>query len=776
MPVQFEVLGPVRVLADGGALPLAGQLRLRLLALLLARANTPVPADSLIEALWGDRRAAGSAESGDRQRLQTAMHKLRRALGEPDRLTFSAGHYQLHVETGELDAHRFDTLLAEAANAEDAAVRAGRLRDALRLWHGDPFQGIDLVLLAGPIQRLDEARMAASEDLLAAELECGRHEMVVAEAAELLELHPLRERLHTLLMTALYRSGRQADALAAYQRARQQLHDQLGLDPGPELRAAELDVLNGRDPSGAGSGPRILPVLAQLPPVAADFLGRKTELEELDRLLEGRRPAQVVVVSGTAGVGKTALATHWSYAVRDRFPDGQLYVDLHGFSPHDPVSPLDALGGFLRAMGESDVTIPWDLTERAAKFRTLTDRRKLLIFLDNAATADQVRPLLPGAASCLTVITSRDALDGLVTRDGARRIVLGRMDLADSRELVLQRIGAPASVSNTDGRTEQLIDELIERCARLPLALRITAERLQSRAAGGLPELVDQLAVERTRLDLLETGDEQASVRAVLSWSYRQLSPPAARLFRMCGFHCLHPGHYLDRYAAAALLATDDIRQVDALLDDLRRRGLLEDVGEGRFLMHDLIRSYAVEMADQLESGSDARRRLLDYYLTGAHRAVTLRQPPEVDLRTVGYQPMVTREMGDPEAADQWLRTELTTLAGVAEIAAQAGFSTHPIDLSILLWRYLDQYRRLDEARRIHTIALRLAAEQGDRTAEGIALRGLGLLALRQGRDGDAEELLRQALELHDNPDDAALRATTAEYLDAQVQPGSDPD
>nr|WP_228046134.1 AfsR/SARP family transcriptional regulator [Saccharopolyspora sp. HNM0983] len=725
--------------------------------MLLARANAPVAAESLVEALW-----PGHDEDDGARRLHTNVHKLRRALGEPDRLSFGPGGYRVRVERGELDAERFERLLGHAADTDDPRSRTGLLREALGLWRGDPFQGIDLPALAGEAQRLAELRLIATEDLYAAELQGGRTGTAVAELSELVGRYPLRERLQALLMTALHRSGRQADALAVFHRARQVLVEELGVEPGAELRRAQRAVLDGDETATAASPPPHAPRPAQLPSPPADFIGRRFELAALDRIsASGAESPRVAAVVGTAGVGKTALVTRWAQGARERFPDGQLHIDLHGFSPNDPVRTADALGSFLRGLGVPGEAIPPDLDGRVTRFRTLTDGRRLLVVLDNASTVEQIRPLLPGTSSCFTLITSRSPLDGLVAGEGAHRIDLDPMPRYDARALLSTRTGRP------DEPDHEQADQLIAHCAGLPLALRVAAERIRSRRSRDIASLVAELDVEHDRLDLLDTGDERTSIRAVLSWSYRQLSPEAARLFRFCGFHCMHPRHHVDAHAAAALLGDTDARQARRLLDELVRYRLLDEVHSGRYRMHDLLRTYATDLADRHEHRAAGQGRLLDHYLGGATHAAAFLDPREAVLRTRDTAGTPPAEVDGREPALHWLDAELPNLVCAAERALELGRPTCTVDFSTTLWSYLDRYGYFDESRRLHTLACTAARQLDDRTAEGIAVRALGVLEYRLERHVESEALLQHSLALHDSEADAALRATTRSCLAA---------
>jgi len=743
-------LGPVRVSAEGGPLPLSAPTRLGLLALLLARANTPVPADSLLDALWGDQQ-----EPVGVQRLQTNVHRLRKELDAPGRLTHASGHYLLRVEHGELDSDRFDELVGRATTTKDAVERAALLRSALGLWRGAPFQGVDLRELVGHAQLLTERRQVALEELYAAELECGRHTEAVADLGDLARRYPLRERLQALLMTALYRSGRQADALAVYRRARRHLLDELGLEPGPELRQTEHRILQGEDIVPAPRAPVAPPRPAQLPARPRDLVGRDDERAVLDRLAgsPGGEAVQVVIVTGTAGVGKTTLATSWAQEHREEFPDGQLYVDLQGFSPHDPLHASTALAGFLAALGEERRVIPPGLAERAARFRTLTHDRRLVVVLDNAVTANQVRPLLPGGASCFVIVTSRDPLSGLAAGLGAHRLELGPLTEDEALALLWSRVDPAGAAAEPAAR-------LIEHCGRLPLALRVAAERLHGPHAREIGELVDELDAEHGHLDLLDTGDDHTSIRGLLSWSYRQLSPDAARLFRLCGFRCPHPHHYIDPDQAAALRATDDLRATRRLLDELVRFGLVEQVRDGRYGMHTLVQAYAAELAVGEEDQGGAQRRLAQYHLDTVASAVTLIHPPESSRRS---EPDVTGHRATLNGcadALRWLdarRSEILCVAGL-------GYPDVNVDLSIMLWPYLELGGHHDEAGRLHAVARTAARELGDRAGEGIAARALGARELRLEQYDGAELLLEEARALHEDEPDESIRATTAAY------------
>ncbi|MQY13829.1 Regulatory protein AfsR [Streptomyces sp. RB5] len=755
------VLGPLRMTGRGDAAAgeVPGALRRGLLSLLLARADEPVPAEVLLDALWGER-----PEPGRIRRLQLQVHRLRQLLDAPERLEFGASGYRLRVRPGELDAGRFGALLTEAGPAGPAR-RVELIREALALWQGEtPYAGVELPALAGEVQRLGDRRLLALEELYEAELRCGHEARAAGELARLTERHPLRERLQALLVTALYRSGRQADALAAYRRARREVVTELGLEPGPELRALEQAILAGEplEPDRTGMGGRSDPgpvVPRQLPHPVPGFTGRDAELALLDRLTAEGGTAVISAVAGTAGVGKTALAVQWAHRVRDRFPDGQLYVDLRGFGPGRPAEPADVLAAFLRALGADATVVPRDTVERAALFRSLVARRRLLVVLDNARSAEQVRPLLTGSPSCFVLVTSRNTLAGLAAREGAHRIDLDRMTDDEAHRLLVSLLGERCSAD--PGATARLV----ERCARLPLALRIAAERIRETPHRTLRGLVLELTDERDRLDLLDAGDPHASVRAAFFASYRNLEPDTARLFRLLG---LHPGQDTDEYALAALAGDPGRRATRRGLDRLVRASLVDEVTAGRYRLHDLLRSYAAELTAAADTGAErtaALSRLCDYYLRTAALAADILAPHELRPAPAVRKVPEPPPLAGYHAALAWLDTERANLIRTATAAADHKLPGRTGDFSTALLWYLDLGLHLDEARELHTRALEAAREHGDLAAEGSALRALGLADFRLDRLQDAARSLEQALDLHTQAGDPLLEAASAGVL-----------
>jgi tetratricopeptide (TPR) repeat protein/transcriptional regulator with XRE-family HTH domain len=485
-------------------------------------------------------------------------------------------------------------------------------------------------------------------------------------------------------------------------------------------------------------------VPAQLPADVPGFIGRGAELAQLDTLLtgppDGSGSAVVIsAVSGTAGVGKTALAVRWAHRSRDRFPDGQLYVNLRGYDPDQPMAAADALVRFLGALGVASQEIPVEVDERAARYRTETAGRRLLIVLDNAAAVEQVRPLLPGTASCVVVVTSRDSLPGLVARDGARRLDLDLLPAADAHALLRRLIGPRVEAESNAAA------DLADRCARLPLALRVAAELAASRPSTPLAELVVELADQQRRLDLLDAGgDPRTAVAAVFSWSIQHLPPDVARVFRLLG---LHPGSDADGHAAAALADTS-LDRARRALDLLARVHLVHPTGAGRYGMHDLLRAYATHLATGKDVADDPRaalNRLFDYYLATASAAMDQLYPTEAHRRPripPGAAP--TPALADPDTARAWLDTERSTLVAVSAHTATHGWPSHTVRLSTTLARYLVGGHHTDLLA-IHAHARDAARQTGDRNGEALAMLGFGIAHGQMGRHKTAAEHLERA-------------------------------
>ncbi|GAA3774002.1 tetratricopeptide repeat protein [Plantactinospora mayteni] len=718
--MHFEVLGPVRVRQDGRSLPVRGRLQHILLAVLLARANVEVPTHVLAETLWGepDERAG--------PKLQQHVHKLRRVLGDVNHIRFGQDGYCLNVAPDELDAQRFDALLDDGIRVPDGEPnrRAEILRQALGLWRGDPFAGLDVPILTDESARLTERKLIATEDLYEAEIACGHGETTVAKLAELVRLHPLRERSRQLLIIALYGAGRRADALAAYRSAHTTFSDELGVEPGLELRWLQARILAGEPLDAAPTRPVAvnaggLAVPAQLPRDTPGFVGRATDLSALDGMWsDADDAAPVAAIAGTAGVGKTALAVRWAHRNSGEFPDGQLYVDLHGYGPGDPVTAGDALAGFLRALGVDGAAIPVQLVERAARFRSLVHNRRILVVLDNARTVEQVRPLLPGSRSCFVLVTSRDSLAGLVVRDGARRIDLDRLAPDEALTLVRALIGEQGDPG--------ALTALVDRCARLPLALRIAAESVRTRNGLRVADLVAALGDDVGRLDVLDAGaDPHTNIRAVFSWSYRHLPPDAATLFRLMG---LHPWDTATDTLAA--LGGHDQRTTRRALESLARAYLVDELPDGRFGMHDLLRAYAAERAAEDESPAirqAALRRVFTWYLHTAiaARHVLIPQSPELPVEHDAQSPGIV--FSDIAEALAWYGVERPTLASLVTAAAERGEHDLAWRIAAASLAYFNISKHWDDCIATHRTGLDSAVRVGDRAGEATMLNGLGV-------------------------------------------------
>ncbi len=768
--LEFGLLGSLLIRCDGQTVPLPRGKERTLLAVLLLHAGQVVSVDYLTQALWDSSPPRTAAAT-----LKNYVKRLRMALGEAGRsriCTLSPG-YAIRIEPGELDITRFQGLteaakVAAAAGAWDLA--AGHAREALVLWRGEPLADIDSELLAArEVPRLAELWLHAAEARIDADLHLGRHADVIGELIQLSAAHPHRERLHALLMLALYRAGRQADALAAYQRVRDLLNDELGVEPGAILKSLHQQIL-AADPVLAAPEPAQVPrtrsakfVPRELPALARHFIGRSPELATLTAMLDSpdqasQGVAAIAAIGGTAGVGKTALAVRWAHEVAERFPDGQLYVNLRGYDPDEPVPAADALTIILRTLGVPGHDIPATEDERAARYRSLLAARRILVVIDNAATAEHVRPLLPASQDCMVVVTSRDSLTGLVARDGAVRLELDRLCLAAALELLRALIGGRVDAEPAAAAV------LAELCERLPLALRVAAELAAFRSDVTLAELAAEMAREHGRLHVLDAdGDPRSSLRAVLSWSYRYLDSGTAQMFRLLS---LHPGPSVDSYAAAALAGCAP-RLASHRLGQLARAHLIQATGRDLYVMHDLLRAYASDLAaehDGADSCRTALTRLFDHYLhvTSAMKETLFPGlgPSSRSAPGTGFPASAVSDppFSDPEGARGWLAGQLASLIAVVRAAADA-WPGHAIALATTLYFYLDRTGRYPEAIAVHRDASRAARATGDRAAEAIALTNLGTCEWRTSRYEDAVGHLRQALALHREIGDQAGQA-----------------
>jgi DNA-binding SARP family transcriptional activator len=790
--VRFDVLGPLRAGWGDAELNLGPLQRRVVLAVLVLHANRPLGREQIIDAVWGPAAPAYAVNL-----LQKHVSALRRAL-EPARsdggpsqlLTWTDAGYLLTVPDGGLDLDRFDREVrrARAARAAgDLRLAAEALRAALALWRGPVCDGLSSPFLDAERDRLADRRLGVIEERIEVDLAIGNHADLVAELRHLVSSQPLRERLRGMLMLALYRSGRQAEALAAFHDARRHLVDELGVEPSPQLQRLHQQIL-AADPAlslpgpGSEDAPAFAaedapapPTPAQLPYGMPDFTGREAALERLHGLLANDGPGGprggIVAITGTAGVGKTALAVHWAQQVRDRFPDGQLYVNLRGFDPTGfAMEPAEAIRGFLDAFAVPPQLIPVNVEAQAALFRSLLAGRRVLIVLDNARNTDQVRPLLPGSATCQVLVTSRNQLTGLVAGEAAHALVVDLLSAAEARQFLARRLGAERVAAEP-----RAIDEIITRCARLPLVLAIVAARAATRPGFPLAVLADQLRDARGSLDAFDGDDQATDVRAVFSWSYRTLTSEAAQLFRLIG---LHPGPAIT-VAAAASLAGISRREAATLLAALARAHLVDEQIPGRFAFHDLLRAYAAEQAHAHDPEPVRRAaliRMLDHYLHSADGADQLLNPHRPPLDVGTPEPGTTpEEFTGHGPALAWFTAEHPVLLAAIEQAAATGFDVHTWRLASTLTTFFDRRGHWLDSITTQRAALAAAQRLDDRPAQARAHRNLARAYLQLGRDRDADGHLGQALDLYAGLGDAASQARTRLNLALTAERQGDP-
>ena len=692
--LHIGVLGPLFVREGDAPRHIKSIKQQELLGLLALRPWQPVSREEIIDVLWGDRppKTCLNLVQGYVGSLRRLLHGDREHHSSISIVTSTRGGYTLQAEAGHLDLMQFDDLQKRAQGAQ----AAGRLTSAkelfgqaLRCWRGSALAGSRLC--HHPVSvALDQRRMDVALAYADIALTTGDYRDVATRLNQLAMDEPMHEGLHGRLMLALAGGGDQAAALRLFTVIRSRLADELGVEPGHELAAAHLQVLrqqlpvlvNGSeqaDRSSAASAPatdtgaaaKTPP--AQLPLAARGFAGRLSELAELDASLASRdRPdgaLTVLIVSGTAGVGKTTLAVHWAHKVRDRFPDGQLYLNLRGFAPTGPaMEPAAAIRSFLDALGVPPERVPPAVEAQAGLYRSLLADRRMLVLLDNARDVEQVRPLLPGAAGCLIVVTSRNQLLGLVATENAHPLTVDLFSASEGRELLAHRLGVERTAAEPEAA-----DEIVSQCARLPLALAIVTARALAYPRFSLATLAEELRQARESLDAFDGGEPATQVRTVFSWSYRTLSKEAARLFRMMA---IHPGPDIGIHAAACLagLTPAGLRQP---LAELVRTHLISEYPAGRYTFHDLLRIYAAER-NREEDGDNERatatQRLYQHYLHTAHAATRLLYPQKTGLPQSAPPPElpILKFEAHSEALD-WLDTEHPNLVAAITLAAQRG-------------------------------------------------------------------------------------------------------
>ncbi|TCO55667.1 AfsR/SARP family transcriptional regulator [Actinocrispum wychmicini] len=761
MNIELQVLGGVEVLVDGQPVDVGHARQRCVLAVLAVAANRTVSLDQLVERVWAERAPARARDTA-----HNYLSRLRRALAGAEGVAIvrRTGGYRLTLDERSVDLHLFRHLVATARETSDDSLALDLYERALGLWRGEPFTGLDTPWLAGVRLQLAAERTTVRSEHIDRALRAGRHASVLATLRSWVTHNPLDENLTGQLMLALYRSGRQAEALKAFRDLRAALAAELGVDPAHPLERLHQRMLTG-DPVltappapdlGGGSvprrgpsptvpgarGPAALPTPAELPADTRHLVGRSVALAELDgSLLDTRGRPSVLHVRGMAGVGKTALVVHWSHRIAGRFPDGQLFVDLCGHALVPPRESGDVLTHFLVALGVPLNQIPFQAVDRAGLYRSTLAGKRVLIVLDNAVSAEQVRPLLPGSASCAVVITSRNELDGLIVSHDAHPVTLDVLSDADARHLLTVALGhhhltaEPAAMAI-----------LARLCGNLPLALRIVAAHLTGRDNRVRP-LIDRLSRDG-RLDVLQiANDPHLAVRTALDLSYQTLDPPARQLFRRCG---LAPGD-LDEHVAAALL---DVPPAEAalVLDRLAQAHLIQRDNAGRYRVHDLVREHAAELCDTEETDDErlaALGRVLAWYLRTADQADRTLAPyrPRLDLPPDTPTSPPPLEFAGHDGALAWCVAEQGTLATATRLAARHG-------LHHLAWRIpaaLHQFSLLCQGRPEVSACFRMgldsARQAGDHPGIAAMLYGLGLALEQTTRLTDAAAHYQQALE-----------------------------
>jgi DNA-binding SARP family transcriptional activator/tetratricopeptide (TPR) repeat protein len=740
--LQVRILGPLELNVGGGWIR-PGPQQSALLAALVLEADRVVPAQRLIDLLWGEPVREGAAAT-----LRSHVAHLRRVLQpgrandeEPALLT-EAGGYRLRVARDQVDAFRFERLVHEGREAlasGDPMTADSILRDALDLWRGPALAGLaDRPFALRPAARLERLRQSAEEARLEAALAAGRHAEIVAELEGLVAERPTDELLRRQLAVALYRSQRQEEATRVCRDGLRLLADQ-GLD-APELQELQRDILR-RAPELARPGPeRPAPVYSfQLLPDVAGFIGREAELSVLCNQLAGGGPTRVVVIAGPPGVGKSALALHAAHRHAERFPGGQLYANLHGSSAGVlPLEPGEVLVRFLRSLGVESRHIPSQVEEQAALFRSLLMDRRVLVVLDDAVLAEQVRPLLPAGRGSAVLVTSRRILSGL---DGAVHLQLGPLSIEAAVDLLAQLAGHERIAA--DQAAAAAVARL---CDALPLALRISGSRLAARPNWPLGALAERLADEQARLDELQTGD--LAVRTSFQVAYEALPASAAQAFRMLGL-VESPDIALE---AAASLLDQPARVTEAVLERLVDTCLLESPAPGRYRFHDLLRLFARQCAERVEPPAVRRAalaRLFGFHLSRGRLAERLLRPGDPDDCGRNEQPQAAG-FPDRTAALAWLDREHANLvATVRQAATQPEVSPGLCwQLAEALFTYLDLRGLWVEMDRVNQLALEASERQGDVRGQAAAHRALGAVNWRQYRLAKARSHLERGLEL----------------------------
>ncbi|MFC4150001.1 BTAD domain-containing putative transcriptional regulator [Micromonospora mangrovi] len=745
--VSFRLLGPVTAWDQDQQIDLGRPKQRKVLAALLVSAGVAVSTDTLVDRVWDDRPPAQP-----RKALHAHVSRLRGLLGRtggPDgsrpRLVRQSGGYAIDVDPASVDLHHARRLVEQArAPRTDDRDRVSLLRAAVDLWREEPLAGISGRWVEQTRHVLRQQHLDAVVAWARTELRLGNGTDLVTPLTHLTGEYPLTEPLVAALMRALHAAGRSAQAIDVYTTARLRLAEELGTDPGRELQDLHTTILRG-DPVTAVARPATVPVgprpvaPAQLPAAVLGFTGRDSAQAALDGT-----DARVVAITGAPGIGKTALAVHWAHRTAGRFPDGVLFLDLRGFDPTgNAVDPVEALGTLLAGLGVPATRLPDELAARSALYRTTISDRRLLVVLDNARHAEQVRPLLPAAPGCRTVVTSRDDLTGLVAADGAHPVTLAPLDPTAAESLLAGKIGR-----DRIDRERDAASGILDHCAGLPLALAIAAARAAITPTWSLTELAGQLFTRDAGLDGFAGRDPRTDLRSVFSWSYLALETLTKRMFRLSA---LHHGPDLTVPVAASLTgATPDAAR--RALGELCAARLADEHRPGRYHTHDLLRAYAAELLrvhDPVEERSAAVGRLLAHYLSTAHTATAILDPLR-DLPSMPPPaPDVTRvAIGDRKQALSWFRTEHAALAATARQAAILDLPVQAWQLSWHLAGYYEAQGWRSQWRDLQRHALRLTERIGDPAVTAHTHQNLAAACAAQRRHTEADRHFARALDL----------------------------
>jgi DNA-binding SARP family transcriptional activator len=739
MAIRFALLGALCVRQDDGSqVTLRAPMERALLATLLLRPREVVTNAYLLDLLWQGFPPANAQAS-----LHNHIRRLRRALGsQASRIQTRQPGYLFDVQDDEVDIRIFEDLVRcgrARARAREWAEAAAMMDDALALWRGEPLADITAnTLTEQEVPRLHEMRVDALQWRFEAELAVGGHEEIVPDLQRLILAHPLRERLHGQLMLAYYRSGRQAEALAAFREARRTFVTDLGIEPSAELRRLHRQILAG---DVAEAGERPLP--AQLPPDLSSFSGRGEELARLDAATRKHGRPCVLVISGPGGIGKTSLAVHWAHRVCGQFVDGQLYIDLRGFSRSAvAVSSAEALRGFLAALGIPADRTPTELAELSGLFRSVVASKRILVFLDNARDADQVRPLLAGTGGCLTIVTSRNPLAGMVVGDNAHSVALDVLAHKASLELLASRVGEGRLADEPEAAAR-----IVDRCAGLPLALALAAARVLTLPHGGLAGLAAELSTADGGLAALAVDDSAMDVRSVLASSYRLLSTPAQRLFRSSG---VLPGSRIS-VAAMASVAGQSVPDTRRPLAEIAGVGLVTQQSANVYAIHDLIRSYAAALIESdPREHQEATSRMFAYYIHSAFSAAVVMAPQRIRQDISGPPTgVIAFEPATVDDAGGWFADEYINLLAVAEVMRALEADQELSDVVWALSVYCHRVGLWDDEVALQVGAVAARDRLGDVKGVADARRSAGQALVQLRRLEEAEEQLRRGLDAY---------------------------